>query len=57
MNGNEDVPSEPPSSDHSYASLVSLSNRPSEQSLMRVRAFNYKCSIKIHDMLIRKTRC
>ena len=42
MNGNEDVPSEPPSSDHSYASLVSLSNRPSEQSLMRVRAFYFK---------------
>ena len=54
MNGNVDVPSEPPSSDHSYASLVPLSNRPSEQSLMRVRAFNYKCSIRYMTCLLGK---
>ena len=34
--------------------LVPLSNRPSEQSLMRVRAFNYKCSIRYMTCLLGK---
>ena len=45
MNSNEEAPSVAPSSDHGYASLVPLANRPSEQSLVRVRAFNYHLDI------------
>ena len=41
-NANVEAATYHPSSDHAYSSLVTLSNRPSEQSLMRVRALNYE---------------
>ena len=41
-NANEEAATNHPSSDHAYSSLVTLSDRPSEQSLMRVRALNYE---------------
>ena len=39
-NANEEAATNHPSSDHAYSSLVTLSDRPSEQSLLRVRALN-----------------
>ena len=42
VNGNVEVPSNHPSSDHTYSLIVPLSERPPAQSLVRVRALYHR---------------